>query len=332
MNDAVVFVARRSSRRDRAGWAAVALLAALTATVGLGALSAARRTLDAHPRLLERLDAPDATVFLGDPGNPEESLDPGAIAALPEVRQVAAGRSTLSFEVDAAGNLNPAGLHDFLVVALDDRLFATVGRPFFQRGRMPRPDEADAVAVSTGGSRRLHVDVGDRLRFRVLSETEIARAIETGDLTAGTLVTPEVVGIYQPHELGGDPRDPLGASEVLGSAAFFNAHPGIGTYRFVAVSLHGGEGGLPDFERRLESTFGSGMDPGTTRDEVVAMRRAVRPEAMALGAFGLVAAFAGLLLVAQAVARQLAGRRDDQQVLTACGLTRRQRAGALWLP
>ncbi len=330
MNDAVVFVARRGSGRDRAGWVAVALLTAVTATVGLGALAAARRTLDAHPRLLERLDLPDATVFLGVPGT-EEALDPGAIAALPGVREVAAGRSTISLEVDAAGNLNPAS-QTGLVVALDDRMYAAVGRPFLKRGRLPHPDEADAVAVSVGASRRLHVGVGDRVPFKVLTDTEIQRAVETGDLTAGTLVAPEVVGIYQPHEVAADPDAPLGASEILGSAAFLDAHPGIGTYQFAAVSLHGGQDALPEFRRLLKTTFGSEMDAGTGSEEVALTRRAVRPEAMALGAFGLVAALAGLVLVAQALVRQLAGRRDDQQVLAACGLTRRQRAAALWLP
>ncbi len=332
MNDAIVFIARRNSRRDRAGWAAVALLTAVTATVGLGALAAARRSLDAHPRMLDRLGLPDAVVFLGVPDNGEGIpwLDPAAVAALPEVRTMALAQPTLGAEVDDAGNLDPAG-RTSLIAALDDRMFATMNRVFLKQGRLPRPDEADAVAVSRGASERLGVGVGDRLRYKVLAPDDVARVVEH-DLTAGTLVTPRVVGVYQPHELGDDAVHPFTGAEILASPAFLDAHPGIGTYRVAAVDLHGGKEALPAFRRRLVETFGPEWDPGTGEGELAAVRRVVRPEATAAGAFGVVALMAGLIVVIQALARQCAARRDDQAVLAACGLTGRQRATTLWLP
>ena len=47
--------------------------------------------------------------------------------------------------------------------------------------------------------------------------------------------------------------------------------------------------------------------------------RTVRPQAIALGVFGAIAAAAGLVIAGQAVTRQLRSNRDDLSILRAIG-------------
>ena len=59
-------------------------------------------------------------------------------------------------------------------------------------------------------------------------------------------------------------------------------------------------------------------------DQAAQIERAIRPEAIALGLFALVVALTGLVIVAQAVLRQLRASRTDLATFRALGLTHRQ--------
>ena len=59
-------------------------------------------------------------------------------------------------------------------------------------------------------------------------------------------------------------------------------------------------------------------------DQAAQIERAIRPEAIALGLFALVVALAALVIIAQAVLRQLRASRIDLTTLRALGLTRMQ--------
>lgn len=317
----VAHLVRRGLRLHGAGWAVVATLTALTLTVSVGAVLVAGATLGAHTGLLTSIDAADVTIGIGVPEGfgPSESVLPEQVAALDGVARMSVVRNTVGTQVSADGRFDPAGT-TALIVAVE-------GAPALPllRGRLPTTEAADEVALSEGAADVLGADLGDRIRYAVLTLEEVEQVEQAGADRGGTIVDPVVVGVFGPSGLDG-PDQPAGPSTILASGAFLEAHPGIGTYQVASVWLADGVT-TARFVRSLEAGLGSGLDVGRRSDVEADVRRAVQPEAYALLAFAGAAALAGLVITAQAIARQLA-TGDDEATLLALGVRRRQRAVA----
>lgn len=322
---AIGYLARRGLWASRGGWLLVAVVTAVTVAVSTGAVMVARATLQAHPHLMDAVGAPDVTLGIGNPDNAE----PGSFVPVDQLRgvegieRIDVARSTLGTQVDAEGRLDPSSTTG-LIVALDG-----VPTVPILRGRWPADDTADEVAISTGAARLLDVDLGDRIRYAVVTFPELDQIVETGAERGGTIVDPVVVGIVGSTAIDGPPEAPTDGSLLIAGPAFLEAHPGVGSYQIASVWLQP-EATVTVLLRELEVQFGPAFEV-TTRTEVEAsVRRAVRPEAIAITALGLAAGLAGLVITAQAIARQLAAHRSSLTLL-AMGLSRRQRAAERWL-
>lgn len=320
------YLARRGLRARPGGWLLVGLLTALTVTVSGGALTVARHTLEAHPRLLDSINAPDVSLGIGIPGapGPPEPVAPSDLAAMEGVDHLTVVRNTLGTEVDAEGRFVPDGTTG-LVVAVD-------GDPAVPllRGRLPAPDATDEVAISVGAADRLAADLGDRIRYAVVTWSEYEEIVASGADHGGSIVTPEIVGVYGSTTLDGPADAPTQSSTILASRAFLDAHPDIGTYQVASVWLRDGTA-TDAFVRRLEDEIGADrLDIQPRPRNEAAVRRSVQPEAYAVAGIALAVGLAGLIVTAQAIGRQLAGGHDELSLL-AMGMTRRQRAGARWV-
>lgn len=319
----VGYLARRGLWARRGGWVLVAVLTAITVTVSAGALIVARHTLEAHPRLLDSIAAPELSVGIGNPDDPgpPEPVPPQRLAALEGVERLDLVRNTLGTEIDADGRFVPDSSTG-LVVALD-------GAPALPllRGRLPEADAVDEVAISAGAVEVLQADLGDRIRYAVLTWPELEEIIATGADHGGTIVTPEVVGVYGATSLDGPADAPTDSSTIVASPAFLAAHPDIGTYQVASIWLGDGTS-VVSFVRTLEAKLGSGVDIQTRARNEAAVRRSVQPEAYAAAGIALAVGLAGLIITGQAIARQLAG--GPELTLVAMGMTRLQRAAARW--
>ncbi|MGQ0520954.1 MAG: FtsX-like permease family protein [Actinomycetota bacterium] len=324
-------MARAVARRRWRGLVAVALLAAATVAVGGGGIAAARATITAHPRLLDRLASADASLGVGNPDEPQFGyVDPARIAALDGVAGVGVARAVLGGAVDADGYPvepeNPTGL----MIPLDDRAYRDIGEVPLRAGRLPRADEADSVAISVGARDRLGAGIGGEITYAVLT-MEQAHAIGAGgEVRAPEVTRLHVVGEFGPTELAGEGTDPLGQRLLIGSPALLDAHPGAGAFLWVFLQLRDGEAGVPALQQQLAALGGGGA--GARADTERGIRRAVGPEAVAVLLFGLAVLVAGSLMTLQAIGRQSIALAADGPVLAALGLPRRGRAGLIGLP
>ena len=99
--------------------------------------------------------------------------------------------------------------------------------------------------------------------------------------------------------------------------------PGIGTYVWTGLRLGGGNAAVPATlraYRRLPTIAGSAITVKVASDTTAQAERAIRPQAVVLALFGVAAGVAVVLLIGQALVRQVRLDGDDQPVLRALGM------------
>lgn len=319
---AVGLLRRRSWRTGRLAWWSVAALTVLLTAVALASVAGARRTLDTYPEVLARHDSADVQLGMGNPDD-ADALNDVDVLSLAGVETAGVERFHLAGLVDHEGLLDPSSPISVATPA-DDAIRRDVERPLLLEGRMPAAHELDAVAVTKTLADQLDVGVGDRFRFGLVTVDEMDDVM-AGDLSVGARPDVEVVGVVQPTDFSGDPDAPFSTSAVLASAAFADAHPNTSTFQLGFLRLTEGAAGVSTLARSLEALTGTGPDLGIRADTIDEVERAVRPEAMALALLGLLTALGGIMVVGQALSRQLAADREQNQVLAALGLHRRGR-------
>ena len=332
--------ATREIKRQRAGLLVLALVLAISAGVTMAGVAGARRTASAFDRLRAEASAHDAMVQYPSAGA-AEATDPAvaeALRDLPGVIEVGEVRQLFLFvddgEFDTAdmsfGNLSTASV---------DGIF---GRSM-ERGRLlegSRPDPADplAVSVSEGLASRFDLRPGDELAVNSLSFEQL-ECIFTGCpilRPEGPALALTVSGVERFVTEAFGPANP---QQLLLTPAFVEEYgadvAGFGS--LYAVRLADGVDGVGALtERTTELAERNGLELGDlfvdgALDDAVGIIDASRAMAIGLSVFAAVAAVAGLAVLLQTVARQLAVSAPDGPNLRAMGLTGRQRRVAALL-
>ena len=300
----------------------VAVLLALLGGLSLASLAGARRTASAYPRFRDAGRALDVQFF--------HSEDPKAARRLPGVTGSATYWSFLGGPVDDDGRPDLSGPSVELVGSLDGLHF-TRDRFRVVEGRMPDASRADEVAINEHLA-AVGLGIGDRIPLGIFDPAlEDVVFSDTPPPPVDRIdVTVVGVGLF-PDEVAQDDTDRLG--RVLFTPAFTARERRWVSYGWTGVSLEGGAAGVEDFKRDYLATLGA--EGGTSfreRSVVVARtQQAVRPFAVALGAFGAMAFLASVLLVGQALVRTLQADREDLSTMRAMGTDPRTLA-ALPLP
>jgi len=300
----------------------VAVLLALLGGLSLASLAGARRTASAYPRFRDAGRALDVQFF--------HSEDPESARRLPGVTGSATYWSFLGGPVDDGGRPDLSGPSVELVGSLDGLHF-TRDRFRVVEGRMPDASRADEVAINEHLA-AVGLGIGDRIPLGIFDPAlEDVVFSDTPPPPVDRIdVTVVGVGLF-PDEVAQDDTDRLG--RVLFTPAFTARERRWVSYGWTGVSLEGGAAGVEDFKRDYLATLGA--EGGTSfreRSVVVARtQQAVRPFAVALGAFGAMAFLASVLLVGQALVRTLQADREDLSTMRAMGTDPRTLA-ALPLP
>jgi putative ABC transport system permease protein len=238
------------------------------------------------------------------------------------------------------------GSADIAVMSDPDNVYATrIDRPRLLKGRMPSPDSPDEVMLNELAAQVTGLGLGDHIAAKSWNSNDL-EALGGGSFPGfnGPHVDLVVVGIGRTaDELSGTLRRT--SPYAIGSAAFINAHPGIGAWPpSVDVRLRDGAS-----HRRLDDTMSRIQAQALSIDEpppdgfhtsfttagavyLDTMRTTTDSLVVGLALFAVAAALAGGLAVGQAVARQLAGSVTSSTTLAALGLTRSQIARARSLP
>jgi hypothetical protein len=315
--------ARAEIRGRRGSLIAVALLIGVMAAAAMTGLAGARRTLTSFERFREVALAHD--VFANIDDTERERLD--RIAELPMVAAAATGSLYPAF-VDLESS------YDIGIVAPSSTSFgSTIDRGRYLKGRPPRADRVDEVAVNVRAAEALDADVGDRVSLGTFTPDQIARIEQE---FSGRLEGPElrlrVTGIVRhPADLESDAANVL----LFASPAFERAHA-TDVGRFQAVGLYRLRGGLAsfdDFARSARPLLGSEGEVGleSAGETQGAVDDALDAIGLGLVLIGAAAAAVGLVAGGQMLARQLSAGAADQPALATLGLTRAERTAAVVL-
>jgi hypothetical protein len=348
---AVWVIARAQLRRRRGATVALVLLMGLAGGVVLAAVAGASRTDTAMKRFVAYSRPEDVFVIVngsqGDPSDPAVFAQALAtrrrVLGLPQVAEV--GRAPYLFLTpDKTGaefaTINPFG-------AADAHAFRTLDRPLLLQGRFPRLDRPGEAMVDDLTVVRRHLHIGSKVRMWAFSaqQNQAVNVSGAGKIPApaGPGYTFRVVGIVRdPTTVNALPtavvRDASYQSQgdMVLTPAFLRRFaqdqglsleglPGMEGFR---IRLRHGLADLPAFERDVRRAVSPGdgqihlgSDIQTAADKA---QRPIHLEAIALAVFAGLAALAALLVVGQALGRQVGADTRDNPTLAALGARRRQ--------
>jgi predicted lysophospholipase L1 biosynthesis ABC-type transport system permease subunit len=296
----------------RGGWRSLIVVAGLIAVVVgsvLALMAGANRAGSAPHRFAERTELADILVFVGDEASPEliESIASDARVEQLEVSRV--------LKIGAGG---PAGWDTNAIIGADDPL-GGYGRPLLTAGRYPEPGRPDEIMLNERGAEHAGLDVGDRVPLSALACMEGCDPVDIGDA--------DVVGIVRLHDDLVTEEAPmlyvLAGPDLAGGRWREADQPGT------ILSLQVVDGtDLPRLSADLSTVVGSLGNVSDQEVDTETIDRAAALQRDALRLAAAVAAAAGGVVVAQAVARHLQRRPSDAVVLDAIGLGRRQRMWA----
>jgi FtsX-like permease family/MacB-like periplasmic core domain len=328
---------RATFRRRWPGYLAIVLLIGLVGGVAMGSIAAARRTQSAFPTYLASTNPSQLRMVTGG-YNPtvgsEVGYGPAFIKAIGHLPHVTHVESSALLNVvlylgphGAPGpNVPPAAgdPHNLDTVGSIDGLYFNEDRVTVTQGQMPDPTRADEVLVQA--SQAEGVPVGQVFSIGVYSNAEEA---QPGFSTASApyrRINVKIVGFGVSNDaVVTDAVDAGGSLAVLFTPAFTRQFLGCCTKAtFTAIQVSGGSHNVATVEAEATNLWqrdGAAGQPNFYVTSVTEAKaeRAIKPEAIALGVFGVIAGLAALLVVGQSIGRQLRHQADDLPVMRALG-------------
>ena len=310
-------------RRTWGGYAAIVVLLGVIGGTALGSLVAARETSSSYATFLARTNPSDMNVTLQAPNITAR------LSQLPGVRHVETALYSLN-----AFPLKPNGAPLLTKPYLTGKVapMASVDGEFFSQdrvavvaGRLADPRRADEFVADATAERAMGWHVGQSVRFGFFTNAQTASpSFGAPGLTPAVVRTEHLVGtIVYGYAVLQDAVDRTTSWLLFTPAAARAVDSGV-QYEQYALQLDGGANGVTRVEREIIDALPAGTTYNFHVTSVVTGQvvRAVRPEALALGIFGVLALLGAVLTAAQLISRHLRSRREDQEVLRALGVTR----------
>jgi ABC-type antimicrobial peptide transport system permease subunit len=315
---ALAWILVRQLRARWRSWVLLAVLVGLTGGVVLTATAGARRTDSAYSRFLASSRAADLLV---SPNNTGFGGYYRALAALPGAETVAPLIGVQALPVLPGRKLVEAQVY----APADRRVGHEIERPRILDGRLPDPKRVYEVALDERAAQKLHARVGSTVTLAATLSTAPGTPVQ-----GLRIFHQKVVGLFLTRD-NPVPINALAQLPVVYTTDAFYDRLGAPYRSFdgAYVRLRPGASAL-EFDRRAEAlakrypATGGGVFVANLSDQAAQVERAIRPEAIALGLFALVIALTGVVLLAQAMLRQLRASRSDFATLRALGLTDRQ--------
>ena len=307
------------------GYVALALLTGLVGGLALAAVTAARRTDSSYPDLLARTNPAD--LLVQPQVNGYIPRFEGQLARLPQVRGVTASVTFNAATLTGSGRVKTVLVTGSQLVASPDGLFTRQDRMIITSGRAADPARPDQVVATTQAAAQLGLHVGSHVLVGLFPTSQTGPPVPRARLRL-TVVGIGRLGI----ELVRDDIDNQTTGFLVGSPALIRAYGRCcSSSGFYGLRLAGGsrsDGAAEAAYSRLlvtsplTSSTGGQLVLFVTAQIEAEAQRAIRPEAIALGVFGIVAGLAALIIGAQAISRQVYAAAEDRQVLRALGAGR----------
>jgi hypothetical protein len=318
---------RATFGRRWGGYLSVALLVGLLGGIAMASIAAGRRTQSSYPVFLASTNPSDMTVSVFNPG-------PGAaapsltarISRLPDVRRVRSLVTPTFVPLAANGAPRVDTLADVAMAGSVDGMLLDQDRLAIVQGRMADPGRADEVVMTASAARILGVRVGQvvPLGFYTSAQADLP-GFGTGSVVPRLRAKARLVGIVVlNNQVVQDDIDRAYGFVVLTPALIREAiavSPAAAMPTLYGLQLDHGGREVPAVERELIRLVPPGFtyDFHVTSGAVTEVELAVKPESVALGAFGAIAVLACAVLGVQAISRQLRWADEEHQVMRALG-------------
>jgi len=252
---------------------------------------------------------------------------------------VRAARATASLMIaDVAVTLGRPDGTDVAVGAVASPVPAVgpLDRPRVVAGRLTNPHRADELTMNEAAAVDLHVHAGSRIDVGLFAASQAGRVATGEPMPLLGRVPMTVTGIVRytadlQHQPNVQPGTEFASADdrVSLSDGFWRQYGSRVAIDFLGVAVKLPTG-AKSFDRLANATarLSNGRFATSLGDNFVpnrpALVRTIDLQATALLAVGLLGALAGVVLMAQAVARHVASRSEDHRILSTLGMTRRQ--------
>jgi hypothetical protein len=329
---------RTTLRRRWRGYASLAALIALVGGIAMASLAGARRTQSSFPAFWASTHPSDLSGATGvlNPAIGQVAYNPvrlRQLSLLPHVRRVAsqAGLDVLALGADGnplqLASLPPAPGNGYGSI---DGLGFDQDRLVVLAGRLPDPQRPDEFAASPDIARQLGVRVGQTVPYGVYTNAQTnLPGFGTAAVAPQRRSTLTLVGIVNFNTgIVADESDQSSEGIDIFTPAF--------TRPLLACCANYVSSGVQVDRARnvglVQSEIAALLPRGFPAIQPAAgtpakAERAVKPEAIALAAFGVIAALAALLIACQVIGRQLRVDGEDRAVLQAVGASPAMAAG-----
>jgi hypothetical protein len=317
---------RATFRRRWGGYLTLAVLIGLLGGVAMASLVAARRTDSSYPKFLASTNPSDLIVQPNSSANQGYPHFLAQLAGLPRVKKIESAEFFGAATITPRGGIGTVLQSQVQLIASTDGMFSRQDRVTITAGRAAdRPDE---VVASARAAALLGLHVGSRVPVGIWSSAQrtIPPFHRKLDLTVVGLA------VFSTQVLQDDvDRDRtgflLGTPALARELSFCCAQ---GSY--IGLQLTGGSRDDVAVEReyeQLETTSSFYAHGGGQLLQVLQVydtsaieaeaQRAIHPEAIALGVFGVIAGLAALIIGVQSISRQLQAGSGDSEVLRGLG-------------
>ena len=317
---------RATLAQRRGGYLTVVVLVGVVGGVAMGAVAGARRTQAAFPAYLAATHASDLqvqTYLVTNLTGSGPSLT-RKLEHLPFVEHTASAPALLVVPLGPNGRALPSAVNNNEVTAI-----GSVGGMYFDRdrvtvsqGRMADPRRTDEMVASAAAARLSHWHVGETVRFGAFTVQQAnSPGFNPGAVTPSVRFSDKLVGIVVFSSQVVDDDVDRFPTDVLMTPAFTQRFATSGAFPYYGLKLEHGSRDVARVEREVINLLPRGTVYTFHETSVVEgqVERASKPEAIALGVFGAIAALAALIIAALAISRSLWANGADLEVLRALG-------------
>jgi hypothetical protein len=322
----------RACFRDRwGGYLVLLLLIGVVGGVAMAAVAGARRTQSSFPAYLASTNPGDVQVFTEFDPISGTGYSARVDQAIARVRYVRRAVDVVGFDgtLQVLGPANRGGVPGEAPPSVEgspDGEYLTQDRVSVVQGRMFDPSRDDEMVMSAGGAAEEGLRIGSTLRVAVFTTAQVNSSSFTGYPADKPflVITLRLVGIVEfDAEVVQDDDAALGDHlAVITPALTRRLESCCAYYSYVSLQLDGGtrhEAAVLSAITKITPPLGQVGGSQTNAPEVAKAERTIRPEAVAFGVFGLIAALAALVISSQVISRLVRRNADDGAILRALG-------------
>ena len=313
------------------GYMAIVLLIGLVGGLAMGSIAGARRTQSTFAAYLAATDASNLQFeTAAAAGAFAFSNLTGKLTHLPHLKHVASSPDLLVFPSGPNGKALKSAFNDDDVqdIGSEGGMYFTQDRVTVAEGHMADPKSADQMVATAEAARLSGWHLGETVRFGAYTLAQ-AEQPTFSPLTGEPSMrfSAKLVGLVVfSSQIVDDDVDRFPTNVLMTPALTAKLHASA-LYPTYGLRLEGGSRFVPAVEREIVNALPPDSTYSFHLTSVVKgqVERATKPEAIALGGFGIIAALAALFIAGQAISRRLWANGEDLEVLRSLGANRATR-------